>query len=120
VPITVLLADDSILMRKLMADFLETDPEIHVVAKATSVMEAMMFANTLGPQVIVLDVRMCDVNGVTPSLIKLAFADSTLLAVSFSPDDESKALADRYGAVELLDKSKLAYELISAIRRCVK
>jgi DNA-binding NarL/FixJ family response regulator len=117
--ITVLLADDSVLMRKSMANLLELDPEIHVIAQGDSSAQAMMLASTLYPQVIVLDVRMCDVKGVTPSLIKLAFADSKVLAVSFSTDDETKALANSFGAVELLDKSKLAHRLIPAIRRCV-
>ncbi len=38
-----------------------------------------------------------------------------LLAISFANDDEAKELAQRIGAMKLLDKMKLADELIPAI-----
>jgi hypothetical protein len=53
------------------------------------------------------------------SLIKLTFADSKVIAVSFSNDDETKAIAASYGAITLLDKSKLADELVPAIKLCI-
>lgn len=43
-----------------------------------------------------------------------------LLAVSFSNDDEARALAESYGAVGLLDKMKLYSELLPAISRCLE
>jgi hypothetical protein len=57
---------------------------------------------------------------VTPSEIKSYLADSIVLAISFLTNDENKAIADSYGAVAFLDKTKLAEELIPAIKRCVK
>jgi hypothetical protein len=47
-------------------------------------------------------------------------ADSKVLAISFLTNDETKAIADSYGAVAFLDKTKLAEELIPAIKQCVK
>jgi hypothetical protein len=40
------------------------------------------------------------------------------VAVSFSNDTDSKALAESYGAVTLLDKMKLYNEMVPAILRC--
>jgi hypothetical protein len=44
---------------------------------------------------------------------------SRVIAISIWTDEETKALADSYGAVALLDKTKLASDLIPAIRRVV-
>jgi DNA-binding NarL/FixJ family response regulator len=117
--ISVLLADDSPLTRKAITSLLNFDLEIHVLADAADFKQTMLLATTLRPQVIIMDVYMGRGTSVTPSEIKSALADSKVLAISFSYDDETKAIADSYGAVELLDKTKLADELIPAIRRCV-
>jgi hypothetical protein len=53
-----------------------------------------------------------------PALVKAQLASLDLLAVSFSNDDEARALAESYGAVGLLDKMKLYGELLPATRRC--
>jgi DNA-binding NarL/FixJ family response regulator len=119
-PISVLLADDSPFTRKAIASLLHLDSEIRVLADAADFRQTMLLASTLSPQVIVLDVYMGHENNETPSQIKSALADSKVLAISFSYDDETKALARSFGAVELLDKTKLADELIPAIKRCVK
>lgn len=119
-PISVLVADDSPLIRKVIAGILEVDPEINVAAQAANFYQTMLLASTLRPEVIVMDVYMGRGNNVTPGEMKAGLADSIVLAISFSYDDETKALAERYGAVTLLDKTKLTEELIPAIKRCVK
>ncbi len=63
---------------------------------------------------------MTDENDVTPSQIKSSLAGSRLLAISLWNDEETKALADSYGAIALLDKTKLAQKLIPAIKRYAK
>ena len=118
--ITVLLADDREIVRKAIISLLKGDPEIKVLAEATSLSQTMLLASTLHPQVIVLDLYMGDENDMTPWQIKSSFAGSQVLAISFSNDDVIKALADSYGAVAVLDKTKLADELIPAIKRCAK
>jgi chemotaxis response regulator CheB len=119
-PISVLLADDSPLVRKAIVTPLNTDPEIHVFAEASNFRQTIQLARTFFPEVIVMDVYMDRGNDPTLLEIKLSLADSKVLAISFSNDDETKALADSYGAVEWLDKTKLTDELIPAIKRCVK
>jgi two-component system response regulator DevR len=117
--ISVLLADDNEIVRKAIAGILDTDPEIQVVAEAISFKQTMLFASTYHPQVVVMDVFMDDENEITPSLIKSFLADSCLLAMSFSNEEKMKAIAESYGAVAFLDKTKLTEELIPAIKRCV-
>jgi DNA-binding NarL/FixJ family response regulator len=116
--ISVLLADDSPLMRKSIAYFLKDDPEIRVVAEAASFRQTIKLASSLHPQVIVMDLYMDDGGDETPSQIKSSLADSKILAISFANDCESEEAATSYGAVEVLDKTKLANEIIPAIKRC--
>jgi CheY-like chemotaxis protein len=116
-PIKVLLADDNETVRKAICRLLTSDPEIHVVAEATSFRQALQIAGTQRPHVVVLDLHMGDEREVTPLQVKSSIGASQLLAISIWNDDEAKALADSFGAVTLLDKISLTAELIPAIKR---
>jgi DNA-binding NarL/FixJ family response regulator len=115
-PISVLLADDSEIMRKVIAGMLRDDPEIELVAECVSFAQTMERALKLHPQVIVLDVHMGDEGTVIPSQLKFGLIGSRLLAISIWKDDETKALSETIGAVMLLDKANLATTLIPAIK----
>jgi len=119
-PILVLLADDSPFVRKAIVGLLKTDPEIHVLSEASTFLQMTQAAKMLHPQVIVLDVYMPHENDATPPEIRESLADSKVLAMSFLTNDETKAIAESYGAIALLDKTKLAFELILAIKRCIE
>jgi two-component system response regulator DevR len=113
-PIKILLADDSEIIRKVVADLLQGDPEIQLVAECTSLAQTMERASKLHPQVIVLDVHMGDEETVTSSQLKFGLIGSRVLAISIWNDDETKALAERMGATTLLDKASLTTALIPA------
>jgi DNA-binding NarL/FixJ family response regulator len=115
--IRVLLADNSEIVRKGIADLLKCDLEIQVLTEATSLSQTLQLMSNLHPDIVVMDIRIGDEKTIKSSHVKLCFVDLPLLAISLWTDDETKALADRCGAVLLLDKTKLAYELIPAIKR---
>jgi chemotaxis response regulator CheB len=114
--ISVLIADDSQIMLKVIAHLLKADPEIKVVAECISYAQTMEVTSKLHPQVIVLDLHMRDEGTVTPSHLKFGLIGSHLLAISIWKDEETKALAETIGAVTLLDKADLASALIPAIK----
>jgi chemotaxis response regulator CheB len=114
--ISVLLADDSQIMLKVIAHLLKGDREIEVVAECVSFAQTMEVASKLHPQVIVLDVHMADELTMIPSHLKSGLIGSRLLAISIWKDEETKALAETIGAVTLLDKADLATTLIPAIK----
>jgi hypothetical protein len=60
---------------------------------------------------------MSDERTVTHGQVKSALNGARLLAMSVWNDDETRYLAKSMGAVKLLDKTKLATELIPAIRQ---
>lgn len=62
--IRVLLADDHTLFRKGMATMLGQMPEIEVVGEAANGSEAVSLANDLVPDVILMDIKMPEQNGI--------------------------------------------------------
>ena len=61
--IKVLIVDDSALVRKIIADALESDPMIEVVGTANNGKTAVFKNQTLNPDVITLDIEMPIMNG---------------------------------------------------------
>src|SRR6266536_6571176 len=57
-PITVLLVDDHALVRKGVRGFLETQPDIVVVAEAGTAQEAVQLASEYAPDVVLMDLLM--------------------------------------------------------------
>jgi DNA-binding NarL/FixJ family response regulator len=116
-PIRVLLADDNEPVRKAIGRILGSDPEIQLVGEATSFSQTIQASTKLRPHVIIMDLHMKDGEGLTPSKVKSFMEGSQLLAISIWHDDETKALADAFGAATLLDKINLATELIPTIKQ---
>ena len=62
--LTVFLVDDHEMVRRGMVDLLEEEADLKVVGQASSVAEALARVPTLIPDLVVLDVRLPDGNGV--------------------------------------------------------
>jgi DNA-binding NarL/FixJ family response regulator len=115
---TVVLADDHEMIRKAIIRLLHADPDIQILAQASTFAETLDLISKLHPHVVVLDLHMEDEKSVTAAQLKSGLKGSRLLAISIWNDDETKSLAEAMGADALLDKSNLADELIPAIRNC--
>lgn len=63
--ISVMIVDDSVLMRKLIGKILEEDPEIEVAAKAMNGKFALTKMKTHEPDLIILDLEMPEMDGIT-------------------------------------------------------
>ena len=112
-PVRVLVADDSALMRKAIRSYLENHPDILLVGEAENFNEAVVKAKQLRPDVVVFNLHLSErCENVQGNSI---FGDAKLLLISFGIDDESKALVERIGADRFIDKMNLAEELIPAI-----
>jgi two-component system response regulator NreC len=115
--VSVLLADDSEVFRQALRRCFEGQSAIAVVGEARDFSETVRLAEQLCPDVVLLDLHLKDGHGLdavaaAPVLISTG---ATLLAMSFSDDDDVKALAKQIGAVKLLDKLSLYTELIPTI-----
>lgn len=114
-PVKVLLADDSDLMRSAIRKILEEDVRIEVIGEASTFARTVQMIGDLKPDVLLLDLHMAEKREFPPELVKAQLRCVCMLAVSFSNDDDARQLAENYGAVSLLDKMKLYSEMIPAI-----
>lgn len=102
--IRVLLVDDHELMREGLRAILERERGIEVVGEAASGREAVAQARSLGPDVVIMDVAMKDLNGIEATRqIRAERAAARVVALS--------SHADRRYVAAILDAGASAYVL---------
>jgi DNA-binding NarL/FixJ family response regulator len=112
----VLIADDEDLMRAGLVELLTADPEIEIVGQASTGREAVERTRRLAPDVVLMDVRMPDLDGIaaTRELSRTAPGARVLILTTFEQDDYVFG-ALRAGASGFLLKRARAEELIAAV-----
>jgi len=112
----VLIADDDDLMRAGLAELLTVDPEIEVAGQAATGREAVEQARRLTPDVVLMDVRMPDLDGIaaTRKLARAAPGVRVLILTTFEQDDYVFG-ALRAGASGFLLKRTRPEELLAAV-----
>ena len=115
--IRVLLADDQALVRSGFRLILETREDLEVVGEAEDGREAVELARRLRPDVILMDVRMPEVDGVeaTRRLTALGSPARVLILTTFDLD-EYVYEAIRAGASGFLLKDVQPAQLVEAVR----
>jgi DNA-binding NarL/FixJ family response regulator len=115
-PLRVLIADDDDLMRAGLRAVLGTDDTIEVVAEAGTGPAAVEQAQRLRPDVVLMDVRMPDLDGIAATRQLVARVPSTrVLVLTTFEDDEYIFGALRAGASGFLLKRTRPEQLIQAI-----
>lgn len=113
--IRVLLADDHDLAREGLNRILKMEPGIEVVGQAINGADAIVKAETLTPDVILMDIKMPQMNGIEATrTIRARKMDSAIIFMSFY--DEFVAEAIDVGASGYLTKDVSGARLVTAIR----
>ncbi|MGW3659070.1 response regulator transcription factor [Streptomyces sp. NPDC005151] len=117
--IRVLLADDQTLVRAAFAMLVESASDMEVVAQAGTGLEAVGLARTHRPDIVVMDIRMPELDGIEAT--RLIAADGELagvkvLVLTTYDTDEHVVEALRAGASGFLVKDTRPAELLAAIR----
>ena len=116
-PIRVELADDHTLLRQGLRRILESQPDIEVVAEASSGLEAVELARSNRPDVAVVDVGMSELNGIEATAQILRHSPKTaVLILSMHRDERYVIRAVKAGARGYLLKDAVEEDLIGAIR----
>jgi DNA-binding NarL/FixJ family response regulator len=115
--IRVLLADDQPLMRAAFEMTLRPENDIEVVGEAADGREAVEEARLLHPDVILMDIRMPELDGVEATRILVDEGEATRILILTTFDiDEYVVEALEAGASGFLLKDIRADELVQAIR----
>jgi DNA-binding NarL/FixJ family response regulator len=112
----VIIADDDDLMRAGLIELLTVDPSIEIVGEAATGQQALDRTLRLEPDVVLMDVRMPDLDGIEATR-RLASAGSPakiLILTTFEQDDYVFA-ALRAGASGFLLKRTRPEDLIAAV-----
>ena len=115
--IRVLLADDQGLVRAGFRMILKAEPDIEVVGEASDGREAITRADTLAPDVVLMDIRMPGLDGIEATRRITARDDPPRVLVLTTFDrDEYVYEALRAGASAFLLKDAPEHQLLAAIR----
>ncbi|WP_345764494.1 response regulator transcription factor [Diaminobutyricibacter sp. McL0608] len=117
--IRVLLADDQHLVRAGFHALLDAEPDIDVVAEASTGREAVQQAQEFRPDVVLMDIRMPDGDGLwaTEQIVgDPVLASTHIVIVTTFELDEYVAQAIRAGASGFLVKDTEPVDLIRAVR----
>ncbi len=107
--IKVLVVDDSALVRKLLTEILQTDPEIEVVGTATDPYAARKKIKELKPDVLTLDVEMPKMDGITflGNLMRLHPMPVVMVSSLTEKGADTTLRALELGAVDFVSKPKI-------------
>jgi DNA-binding NarL/FixJ family response regulator len=114
--VRVVLADDHPMYRYGVAAVLADEPRVELVGQATSGSELLALVRTAGPDVVVTDMRMPDLDGVAVTrALQESHPDLPVLVLTMHDDDESVYGALRAGARGYLLKGADSTELVSTL-----
>jgi two-component system, NarL family, response regulator DesR len=116
-PLTLLIADDNDLFVNALEGLLERESSIRVVARAANGEAAAQLADELGPDVVLMDLSMPNVDGFEATARILEASPGTAVVVLTGSDDPvDRERAHRAGAVGYVTKDRILAELIETIR----
>jgi DNA-binding NarL/FixJ family response regulator len=118
--IRVLIADDEAIVRDGLRAIVELEPDLEVVAEAADGGQAVELANTHSPDVVLVDIRMPNVDGLeaTRRLVALPTPPRVLVLTTFDHNEYVYA-AMKAGASGFLLKDVRRGQLTDAIRKVV-
>lgn len=119
--IRVLLVDDHHLFREGLANILASQPDFKVVGEANDGLEAIIKANDLQPDLILMDVTMPGCDGLEATQrIKKDFPEVTIVMLSVSDNNQKLFEAIRNGAQGYLLKSINSSDMLELVRGAVR
>ena len=117
-PIRVLLVDDDVLVRSGLRVILDGEPDLTVIGDAGTGREALELSERTDPDIVLMDVRMPDMDGIaaTEALVARNPERPRILVLTTFEDDDYLYRALRAGASGFSLKRATTEELANAIR----
>lgn len=115
--IRIVIADDHAVVRQGLKMFLLDDPDFDVIGEAQNGTEALKLAHDLHPDVILMDLLMPVMDGITAiGHVRRECPDTEVIALTSVLEDASVVGAVRAGAIGYLLKDTQADELIRSLK----
>jgi DNA-binding NarL/FixJ family response regulator len=115
-PITVVVADDQRLVRAGFRVILSAEADIEVVGEAADGLEAIAQVRALAPAVVLMDIRMPNMDGLTAAARILSGSNSRVLILTTFDADEYVYETLKLGASGFLLKDAPPDQLLAAVR----
>ena len=116
--INIVLADDHVLVRNGIKAMLESDKELDVVGEAGNGIEALESAQRLHPDILVLDIRMPEMNGLEAAAKLAKYSPNTKAVILSMHDSEEYVMqALDAGAFGYLLKDTDKAEFVKALKQ---
>lgn len=115
--IRVLIADDHPIVRESIKSQLDEQQDMEIIAEASNGKEAVILADKLLPDIILMDISMPEMNGIDATrIIKSRHSEIAILVLTVQTDKEYIIGILEAGAAGYLTKSVCSTEVIQAIR----
>ncbi|MFL6212287.1 MAG: response regulator [Blastocatellia bacterium] len=116
-PLRIMIADDHFVVRMGLAAVVNTQPDMSVIAEATTGKQAIEVYREHRPDVVLMDVRMPEMNGIDAIVaIRKDYPDARFIVLTTYDGDEDIYRALQAGARAYLLKDMLRDELVETIR----
>ena len=128
-PKRVLVVDDSFIMRRLISEIVESDPDLKVVDTAENGKVALQKARDVKPDLILMDIEMPEMSGIETLRRLRVRSSAKVVILSFRATEGSldAAEARRFGAADVIEKpsgslsldlnQRMGGELVARLRR---
>lgn len=120
-PTRVLIVDDHEMVAEGLSEVLATEDDIEVVGRAGTVRDAERMASQLAPDVVVMDYRLPDGDGLTATAaIRDQAPDTAVVMVTASDHDTVVAAAIEAGCSGFVAKDRAAQDVVHAVRAAAR
>jgi DNA-binding NarL/FixJ family response regulator len=115
--LTLLIADDNDLFVNALEGLLEREPSIRVVARAANGEAAAQLAAELGPDVVLMDLSMPNIDGFEATArIREKSPETAVVVLTGSDDPDDQERARSAGAAGYVTKDRILVDLVETIR----
>jgi DNA-binding NarL/FixJ family response regulator len=116
----LVIADDHELVREGLRAMLENEPDLVVVGEASTGREALEVCGHLHPDLVLMDVRMPDMDGLAAAqAIKEQWPRISVLAITLSEDPDYLLRALKVGVAGYVLKDASRADVVAAVRRAL-